>query len=94
MSAKDPGNTEDESSKQVQASQPSTGPERRAHRRFSSSAFASSLSWDSDSEKEALDGNRRLMFINELSAFFLRVAKLSRNATAKPRIFSQFMLYI
>lgn len=62
MSAKDSGNTEDESFKQVQASQSNTGPDRRVHRRYSSSAFASSLSWDSDSEKEALDGNRRLVF--------------------------------
>lgn len=30
---------------------------RSAQRRFRSSAFPSSLSWDSDSEKETLDGN-------------------------------------
>lgn len=62
MSAKDSGNIEDESIKQVPASQSTAGPDRREHRRFSSSAFASSLSWDSDSEKEALDGNRRPLF--------------------------------
>lgn len=39
---------------------PSAEPERSAKRRLRSSAFASSLSWDSDSEKETLDGNTRL----------------------------------
>lgn len=32
-------------------------PGRGAQRTLKSSAFTSSLSWDSDSEKEALDGN-------------------------------------
>jgi len=35
-------------------------PGRSAQRRCRSSAFPSSLSWDSDSERETLDGNTRL----------------------------------
>lgn len=37
--------------------QPGAEPGRTAQRTLKSSAFTSSLSWDSDSEKEALDGN-------------------------------------
>lgn len=43
------GHAGDEGSKQTEAAD--------QERRFRSSAFPSSLSWDSDSEKETLDGN-------------------------------------
>lgn len=47
------GHAGDEGSKQTEGADPG----RSTQRRFRSSAFPSSLSWDSDSEKEALDGN-------------------------------------
>ncbi|KAM6904737.1 protein Wiz [Xenentodon cancila] len=46
---------EEEGSEQNEGPQPSAEPGRSAQRRFKSSAFPSSLSWDSDSEKETLD---------------------------------------
>lgn len=45
---------------ETRGTQPSAEPERSAQKRLRSSAFPSSLSWDSDSEREALDGNTRL----------------------------------
>ncbi|XP_029292873.1 protein Wiz isoform X2 [Cottoperca gobio] len=44
--------------------QPSAEPGRSAQRRFRSSAFPSSLSWDSDSEKEILDEEELQHFSN------------------------------
>lgn len=52
MSAKNSG---DEGSLQTEDTQPRTDAGRGAQRRFRSSAFPSSLSWDSDSEREILD---------------------------------------
>lgn len=51
------GHAGDERSKQTEGTQPSAESGRSAQRRFRSSAFPSSLSWDSDSEKETIDGN-------------------------------------
>lgn len=57
MSAKSSwGHAGDECSKQTECTQPSAE-SGSAQRRFRSSAFPSSLSWDSDSEKETIDGN-------------------------------------
>ncbi|XP_027141211.1 protein Wiz isoform X2 [Larimichthys crocea] len=58
------GHAGDEGSKQDEGSQPSTDPGRSAQRRFRSSAFPSSLSWDSDSEKETLDEEELQHFSN------------------------------
>lgn len=51
------GHAGDEGPGRTEGGQPSADPGRSAQRRFRSSAFPSSLSWDSDSEKETLDGN-------------------------------------
>lgn len=51
------GHAGDEGSKQTEGTPPDADLGRSAQRRFRSSAFPSSLSWDSDSEKETLDGN-------------------------------------
>lgn len=68
------GHAGDEGSKQTEGTQsPSADPGRSAQRRFRSSAFPSSLSWDSDSEKETLDGNTWLNIYWKLVAPFSRV---------------------
>ncbi|XP_026180213.1 protein Wiz isoform X4 [Mastacembelus armatus] len=61
------GHSGDEGSKQSECTQPSAEPGTSTPRRFRSSAFPSSLSWDSDSEKETLDGNT--WFKEELQHF-------------------------
>ncbi|XP_042247504.1 protein Wiz isoform X2 [Thunnus maccoyii] len=59
------GHPGDEGSKQTEGTQsPSADPGRSAQRRFRSSAFPSSLSWDSDSEKETLDEEELQHFSN------------------------------
>nr|XP_057906461.1 protein Wiz isoform X2 [Doryrhamphus excisus] len=50
-----PGHDGDQDPEQTEGSQHGTEPEGSAQRRFRSSAFPSSLSWDSDSEKETQD---------------------------------------
>lgn len=86
MSAKGSwGNAEDEGSEQIQGPQPTAEPERGAQRRFRSSAFASSLSWDSDSEKEALDGNRQLRVVLKTCCIFLKSRMLGSDYTAELR---------
>lgn len=83
MSAKGSwGHAGDEGSKQTEGAQPSAEPERSAQRRFRSSAFPSSLSWDSDSEKETLDGNIRLHIYWKPAAHF-KSSTLSSDYTAK-----------
>ncbi len=73
MSAKGSwGHAGDEGPKQTEGTQPSADPGRSAQRRFRSSAFPSSLSWDSDSEKETLDGN------TWLNIYWKPVAHISR----------------
>lgn len=57
MSAKGSCGIIEEGPRQPEGTHPSTEAERRAQKRFRSSAFPSSLSWDSDSEKETADGN-------------------------------------
>ncbi|XP_072225726.1 protein Wiz [Leuresthes tenuis] len=54
----------EEGPEQSEGPQHSTEPGRSAQRRFKSSAFPSSLSWDSDSEKETLDEEELLNFSN------------------------------
>lgn len=66
------GHAGDEGPKQTEGTQPSADPGRSAQRRFRSSAFPSSLSWDSDSEKETLDGN------TWLNIYWKPVAHISR----------------
>ena len=51
------GHAGHDGSMQTEGSQPSADPGKSAQKRLRSSAFPSSLSWDSDSEKETLDGN-------------------------------------
>uniref|UniRef100_A0A3B4U0J8 WIZ zinc finger b n=1 Tax=Seriola dumerili TaxID=41447 RepID=A0A3B4U0J8_SERDU len=58
------GHTGDEGSSQTEGTQPSADPGKNAQRRFRSSAFPSSLSWDSDSEKETLDEEELQHFSN------------------------------
>ncbi|XP_033501062.2 protein Wiz isoform X1 [Epinephelus lanceolatus] len=58
------GHAGDEGPKQTEGPQPSAEPGRSAQRRFRSSAFPSSLSWDSDSEKETLDEEELQHFSN------------------------------
>ncbi|KAM9346173.1 protein Wiz [Symphorus nematophorus] len=58
------GHAGDEGPKQTEGTQPSAEPGRSAQRRFRSSAFPSSLSWDSDSEKETLDEEELQHFSN------------------------------
>ncbi|XP_061557049.1 protein Wiz isoform X4 [Phycodurus eques] len=54
----------DEGPEQTEGSEHSEDPARSAQRRFKSSAFPSSLSWDSDSEKETLDEEELQHFSN------------------------------
>ncbi|XP_042076206.1 protein Wiz isoform X2 [Haplochromis burtoni] len=58
------GLTGEERSKQSEGPQSSANQGRSAQRRFKSSAFPSSLSWDSDSEKETLDEEELQNFSN------------------------------
>ncbi|XP_018554168.1 protein Wiz isoform X2 [Lates calcarifer] len=58
------GHAGDEDSVQTEGTQPSADPGKSAQRRFRSSAFPSSLSWDSDSEKETLDEEELQHFSN------------------------------
>ncbi|XP_069381024.1 protein Wiz [Paralichthys olivaceus] len=58
------GRAGDECSAQAEESQPAADPGRNAQRRFRSSAFPSSLSWDSDSEKETQDEEELQHFSN------------------------------
>ncbi|XP_051243251.1 protein Wiz isoform X2 [Dicentrarchus labrax] len=58
------GHAGDEGPKQSEGTQPSVDRGRSAQRRFRSSAFPSSLSWDSDSEKETLDEEELQHFSN------------------------------
>ncbi|XP_073350182.1 protein Wiz [Pagrus major] len=58
------GHAGDEGPKPTEGTQPSADPGRSAQRRFRSSAFPSSLSWDSDSEKETLDEEELQHFSN------------------------------
>ncbi|XP_026180211.1 protein Wiz isoform X2 [Mastacembelus armatus] len=58
------GHSGDEGSKQSECTQPSAEPGTSTPRRFRSSAFPSSLSWDSDSEKETLDEEELQHFSN------------------------------
>ncbi|XP_061701717.1 protein Wiz isoform X2 [Syngnathoides biaculeatus] len=53
-----------EGTEQTAGSEPGEDPARSAQRRFMSSAFPSSLSWDSDSEKETLDEEELQHFSN------------------------------
>lgn len=53
------GGPGDESAAQTEGTEPG----RSAQRRVRSSAFPSSLNWDSDSEKETLDGNMALLSV-------------------------------
>lgn len=48
----------EEDTKQCEGPESGADLGRSAQRRFKSSAFPSSLSWDSDSERETLDGNK------------------------------------
>lgn len=64
----------EEGSDQNEGPQPSVEPGRSAQRRFKSSAFPSSLSWDSDSERETLDGNTWLNVYWKPVAHIPRVA--------------------
>lgn len=64
------GHAGDEGPKPTEGTQPGTDPGRSAQRRFRSSAFPSSLSWDSDSEKETLDGNTWLNILQKPVAPF------------------------
>ncbi|KAM9745631.1 protein Wiz isoform 1-T1 [Menidia menidia] len=54
----------EEGSRQSEGPQTEAEPGRSAQRRFKSSAFPSSLTWDSDSEKETLDEEELLNFSN------------------------------
>ncbi|XP_061604104.1 protein Wiz isoform X1 [Phyllopteryx taeniolatus] len=54
----------DEGPEQTEGSEHSEDPARSAQRSFKSSAFPSSLSWDSDSEKETLDEEELQHFSN------------------------------
>lgn len=74
------GHAGDEGSKQDEGSQPSTDPGRSAQRRFRSSAFPSSLSWDSDSEKETLDGNKWLNICWKPVALFSRAVMITQQS--------------
>lgn len=86
MSAKGSwGDAEDAGSEQIQGPQPTAEPERGAQRRFRSSAFASSLSWDSDSEKEALDGNGHLHVVSTTCCVFLKSCMLGSDDAAELR---------
>ncbi|XP_035036634.2 protein Wiz [Hippoglossus stenolepis] len=58
------GRAGDEGSTQAEDAQPGADPGRNAQRRFRSSAFPSSLSWDSDSEKETQDEEELQHFSN------------------------------
>ncbi|XP_034047137.1 protein Wiz isoform X2 [Thalassophryne amazonica] len=58
------GHNGDETSEQTESIQPSADPGRSAQRKYKSSAFSSSLSWDSDSEKEILDEDELQHFSN------------------------------
>lgn len=58
------GHPVDEGPEQTEGAQPSLDPGRSAQRRFRSSAFPSSLSWDSDSERETLDEEELQHFSN------------------------------
>ncbi|XP_029364641.1 protein Wiz isoform X2 [Echeneis naucrates] len=58
------GHAGDEGSLETEGSQPSADQGKNAQRRFRSSAFPSSLSWDSDSEKEMLDEEELQHFSN------------------------------
>ncbi|XP_040013763.1 protein Wiz isoform X2 [Xiphias gladius] len=58
------GHAGDDGSMQTEGTQPSADPGKSAQRRFRSSAFPSSLSWDSDSEKETLDEEELQHFSN------------------------------
>nr|XP_020478733.1 protein Wiz-like [Monopterus albus] len=58
------GHAGDEGSEQSEGTQPGADPGGSTQRRFRSSAFPSSLSWDSDSEKETLDEEELQHFSN------------------------------
>ncbi|XP_054614835.1 protein Wiz isoform X2 [Dunckerocampus dactyliophorus] len=59
-----PGHDGDQDPKQTEGSQHGAEPEGSAQRRLRSSAFPSSLSWDSDSEKETQDEEELQHFSN------------------------------
>lgn len=77
------GQDGDEGPVQTEGSQPSVDPGKNAQRRFRSSAFPSSLSWDSDSEKETLDGNTCFNICWKPVALFSRVAQVCLHSAAK-----------
>uniref|UniRef100_UPI003AADBFCA protein Wiz n=1 Tax=Centroberyx gerrardi TaxID=166262 RepID=UPI003AADBFCA len=65
MSGRSPwGRAGDEGLEQTEGPLPRADPGRSAQRRFRSSAFPSSLTWDSDSEKETLDEEELQHFSN------------------------------
>ncbi len=89
------GRAADVGPQQTESTQPSVDPGRSAQRRFRSSAFPSSLSWDSDSEKETLDGNTWLHICRKPVAHSSRVAQQQMHSQTRRRCkFSQYMLHM